>query len=59
MDTLVNAIMAQSQSGESLQSLVTYLKGAEAVLSNQQSNCLTAAQHLDPALHSLGIVFLL
>lgn len=58
MDTLVQAIMAQSQAAD-LQQLLGYLKGADGVLSNVQNNCLTAAQHLDPALHSLGIVFLL
>lgn len=58
MDTLVQAIMAQSQ-GQELQQLVTYLKGADAVMSNQQNNCLQAAQHLDSSLHSLGIVYLL
>lgn len=58
METLVQAIMAQSQ-GPDLHQLVGYLKGADAVMSNQQNNCLTAAQHLDPSLHSLGIVYLL
>lgn len=50
--------MAQSQ-GQELQQLVTYLKGADGVMSNQQNNCLQAAQHLDSSLHSLGIVYLL
>lgn len=50
--------MAQSQ-GADLQQLVTYLKGAHDLMSNPQNNCLTAAQHLDPSLHSLGIVYLL
>jgi hypothetical protein len=58
MDTLVQAIMAQSQ-GADLQQLVAYLKGAHDLMSNPQNNCLTAAQHLDPSLHSLGIVYLL
>lgn len=58
METLVNAIVAQSNA-QDLPQLVQYLKGAESVLSNQQNNCLAAAQHLDPALHSIGIVYLL
>lgn len=58
MDTLVQAIMAQSQ-GPDLQQLVTYLKGADAVMANAANNCLAAAQHLDPSLHSMGIVYLL
>lgn len=58
MDTLVQAIMSQSQ-GPELPQLLTYLKGADGIMSNQQINCLQAAQHLDPSLHALGIVYLL
>jgi hypothetical protein len=58
METLVQAIMGQSQ-GPDLQQLVNYLNSADAVMSNQQNNCLQAAQHLDLSLHSLGIVYLL
>ncbi|KAF8060061.1 CSN3 [Scenedesmus sp. PABB004] len=61
METLVNSIAALSATAEGLGQLATYLKSqvAESVLDNPANNCLTAAQHLDAAQHSVGIVFLL
>lgn len=59
MDTVVQSIVAFSQNSDGLSQLQQYLKGAEAVLAAADSNCLAAAQSLEPSLHSLGIVLLL
>jgi hypothetical protein len=59
MDTVVQSIMVFSQNQDGLAQLPGYLKTAEAVLASGASNCLAAAQALEPSLHSLGMVVLL
>jgi hypothetical protein len=59
MDGVCSAIAAFSANPEGLAQLLGYLKGADAVLASADSNCLAAAQALEPALHSLGIIVLL
>lgn len=59
MEALLQTITNLSGTPDNLSQLIQYFKTANDVLDNAQNNLLTAAQHLDVQLHSLGIVYLL
>ena len=57
-DTLINSIMGLSV-GNDFAQLLTALKGADNIWSNQQINLLEAASRLDATQHSLGMLYIL
>lgn len=59
MEAIVNSIIALSDSASDLASLLNQLKASDAALQSNYGQLSAALQSLDPARHSLGIVFIL